>query len=246
MNCLPFSCPCRTLLGHLTRNELPLTEIAATHSLAYLLNRAPGARAALADHLTAGGMNLLAPIATLHVEAPAQGKKGFPDLKAVSAAGQELFLLEVKFNAGLTDRQKNGYRTSLKPEGPNATIFLAPQARLEDLAEKLAKNPAWQRQPPSWKFQTSDPGLFLSLISWEELIPKLAQATSPALDQQQQYDLNQLQDLAEIRTLCNISPPPLIKQNYAIAKKNANPAVQKQTEEQQLNLLPDLENPSQP
>ena len=233
MNCLPLTCSCDTLLGHLARNKIKLTEDAATHALAYIVNRAPGAARALSDLCAAAGVPLPAPIRNLDVHAPTKGKKAYPDLLAISAAGQPLGFLEVKFNAALTEQQQNGYRTSLKPEGPNATLFLVPKDRRSYVAShlnpNLVKNPNPQNK---WTYHIPQQNVHISILSWEQLLNAMAQAHSPALDQRQQYELQQLRELTKIlskqKLFIPLSNPP-----KKASTKPPNPAAPRQ-----ISLIP--------
>lgn len=207
--CLEPQCPCKTLMEHLVKNSTTLNENAATEILAYIINHTPEATDVLSGLIQDCGIPSLDAIDCLHTQASANGKKGLPDLKACSKAGRELFLAEVKFDAPLTKRQKTGYRQSLKPTGPNATLFIVPEHRIERVAQQLSKDliPVMSQSRQCLTYCLPNEALYLSVTSWNFLLDTLNTTTGPALSEELRYDLKQLSSLVKVKDFRQIPLP---------------------------------------
>ena len=125
-----------SLLAHVARKFPGQTETLATEALGYILSRSAAAREALRETLRTGGADV-APLAKVETEVIGDQDERL-DLVAFHEHGFERVLIEVKFWAGLTERQPNTYLGRLpKDEEPAVLLFVAPQLRLVTLWAEL-------------------------------------------------------------------------------------------------------------
>ena len=187
-----------TLLSFIARWYIAAREDAATDALGFILNRSEAARNRLTDILREQVPNIV-PVATVKNQfSDADG--GIPDVACFDVAGRVQALIEAKFSAPLTHHQPNTYWQRLPPDVPTALVFLAPSDRLGhplgDLTERLqavgfrmgdqhgATNLITVRDTASLRH--------LILISWDELLDRLAQPARSGEDSQSQFEIEQL------------------------------------------------------
>lgn len=121
-----------SLLAYIANEFTNQTELVATKSLAYILNRSNAAKDALRELLRIGGADV-GPIASVRAEAAGEDQERV-DLAGYDRVDDERVLIEAKFWAGLTDNQPASYLTRLPNDGkPTALLFVAPEMRLGTL-----------------------------------------------------------------------------------------------------------------
>lgn len=122
-----------SLVSHLVYRLSNQTELVATHSLAYILNKSEAAKSALGDVLCAGGPEDIGPIERVAAEVDGDNEERV-DLAAYNKLGEERVLIEAKFWAGLTKNQPGTYLDRLpKDDRPSVLLFVAPERRLPTL-----------------------------------------------------------------------------------------------------------------
>lgn len=120
-----------SLLSHIAGNFISQYENVANSSVAYLLNRYPACRRALArlidvNHVPA---NYVTELST--------GENGRPDISGIDVDGKRTVIIEGKFWANLTNNQPQNYLKELEENG--MLLFLAPEARRESLVAEISK-----------------------------------------------------------------------------------------------------------
>ncbi len=116
-----------SFLGHLALRFAPHPENLATESLAYILEKSPGAKRALMAFLNKLGGPLPE---TLRFQPQANGPDGsIPDLVGTDSDGEQMVIIEAKFWAGLTDNQPVAYLNRLSPSSEAILLFVAPALR---------------------------------------------------------------------------------------------------------------------
>ena len=133
------------LLAHLAWH-FQSNEDAATDTLAYILQKYEGARAALADLLSERaspeeGAPVISRVSTRGIY-PCDGTHMIPDLVGFNGngEGQETVLVESKFWAALTPNQPCGYlRLMESMESASHLLFLAPSSRVDTMWPELVQ-----------------------------------------------------------------------------------------------------------
>ena len=191
-----------TLLSFIARRYIGAREDASTDALGFILNRSEAARKGLTDMLREQVPNIL-PIARVENQfVDADG--GIPDVVCFDEASQVQAFIEAKCSVPLTHHQPNTYWQRLPPDRPTALVFLAPADRLDhllgDLTERLqavgfqmgdqcgATNLITVRDTASLRH--------LVLISWDELLDRLAGQVRSGEDPQAQFEIEQLRGVA--------------------------------------------------
>ncbi len=185
------------VLSHLALRFSSHPENLATEALAYILQRSASARTGLNRIVqTLSGKDL----ALERFETQSSHEDlSRPDLCGLDADGNRSLLIEVKFWAGLTEAQPNGYLSAMRH--PGVLLFVAPEARLTSLWHELTRRIA-ERQAPTGA--TND-GAFtivtgdhiLAAVSWRSLLLLLEQETAAAAEAETAADVRQLQALCE-------------------------------------------------
>ena len=191
-----------TLLSFIARRYITAREDAATDALGFILNRSEAARKGLTDILREQVPDIL-PVSRVENQlSDADG--GIPDVACFDAAGQVQAFIEAKFSAPLTHHQPNTYWQRLPSDRPTALVVLAPVDRLRhllgDLTERLkavgfqmgdqsgATNLITVRDTASLRH--------LILISWDELLDRLAEQVRSVPDPQAGFEIEQLRGIA--------------------------------------------------
>lgn len=180
------------------------TENVAVEALGHILAGSQPARDALSDVLRSGGAEVgkIAEVRTQVI-----GEDGArPDLGAFDEDGSEHVLIEAKFWAGLTENQPLTYLQRLPEWRTSALLFVAPHARRESLWAELGRRIVESDLDISFKIEKSSDG-FLSapaggarwviLVSWANLLDRMATKVSAAGDLQTATDIVQLRSLAD-------------------------------------------------
>ena len=97
-----------------------------------------------------------------------------PDMSGIDKDGNEVVLCEMKFYAGLTSNQPNGYISRLKTNGGKALAFVCPEQRRVSLWSKI-----------------------LDLVSWAEVIDVLRRVASSV-------EVEAIPDIAQLSGFCNM------------------------------------------
>ncbi len=180
------------------------TENVAVEALGHILAGSQPARDALSDVLRSGGAEVgkIAEVRTQVI-----GEDGArPDLGAFDEDGSEHVLIEAKFWAGLTENQPLTYLQRLPERRISALLFVAPHARRESLWAELSRRVKESDHGISFKIEKNHDG-FLSasvggarwviLVSWTNLLDRMATEVSAAGDLQTAADIVQLRSLAD-------------------------------------------------
>lgn len=114
-----------------------------------------------------------------------------PDMSGVDKNGDEIVLCEMKFYAGLTDNQPNGYLDRLIKNNGKALVFICPEARKISLWHKiieLCKDQGRHMYDSEDYYVTVD-GIAMSLITWTRIIDELRRvASSDAIESKSDID----------------------------------------------------------
>ena len=114
-----------------------------------------------------------------------------PDMSGVDSSGNEIILCEMKFYAGLTDNQPNGYLDRLISNGGKALVFVCPEARRISLWNKitdLCKEHGRALSEES-EFRVTVDGIAMSIVTWSRIIDALRRvASSDAIESKSDID----------------------------------------------------------
>lgn len=122
-----------------------------------------------------------------------------PDMSGVNRDGQEVVLCEMKFYAGLTSNQPNGYLDRLIKEGGKALVFVCPEQRRVSLWSKVLDlcREAGKAVSAESDFSAMVDGISIAVITWAEIIEVLRRtAASVAIDS--------LPDIAQLSGFCDM------------------------------------------
>lgn len=203
-----------SLVAHLAYRLSNQTELLATHSLAYILNRSEAARAALGEVLRRGGAEI-EPIERVEPEGGGENE-GRVDLEAYNKLGEKRVLIEAKFWAGLTENQPGTYLDRL-PEDDRSSVllFVAPELRLPTLWAHVLQRA--KDAGSDWE-TVAEPGnlgvavvlrrgadgagsergnLYLMLTSWRSLLADMEVRADNEGDGAAREDIRQLNALCE-------------------------------------------------
>lgn len=124
-----------TLLAYLVSSFPGNTENIATEALRHIFDQSDASIEALNDVVQSGvrGIEPIQKVRTQVVHADGT----IPDLVGFDVNRKERVLVEVKFWAGLTANQPNGYLNRLPDDGPSVLVFLAPEDRIQSLWPQL-------------------------------------------------------------------------------------------------------------
>lgn len=184
-----------TVLAHIAASN-PQKENLATEALAFILNRAPAARAALRARVIAlvGEVALFSRVDTQ----VAVGGESRPDLLILGDGGQCLGYIEAKFWATLTAAQPVEYIRRLEGAGGGVLVFLAPERRLPTLRVQILDRLRGEGMTPSdtgGSTALTVGSVRLGLLSWSSLLATLRDAASE--DRETLSDVHQLRGLVE-------------------------------------------------
>ena len=191
-----------TLLAHLIP-QFAHPENVAVEALGHILAQSASARAALAELLRDGGVDV-GPVFTVRTQATGESGER-PDLQVLDEHGRERTLIEAKFWAGLTDSQPVAYIDRLLRDQPSALLFVAPEARRESLWGELrarvvdADGLEWRPDPaaPGRRAAGVGGGRRLLLTSWTVLLDRMASRAIEAREAAAELDIRQLRGLAD-------------------------------------------------
>ena len=124
-----------TLFGHLALRFSSHPENLATEALLYLLNKSRDAKGLFAGYLSGHGQDF-PPITRFNSQVSSDDNT-IPDLVATDMAGNNIFIVENKFWAGLTENQPISYLKQLATyhySDVSATMEFLLSSELESLA----------------------------------------------------------------------------------------------------------------
>ena len=122
-----------------------------------------------------------------------------PDMSGVDSRGKEVILCEMKFYAGLTSNQPNGYLSRLIKEEGKALVFVCPEQRKVSLWNKIKALCVEDGRELSEEigFRVTVDGIAMAVISWAEVIEVLRRtAASVAVEA--------LPDIAQLSGFCSM------------------------------------------
>lgn len=187
-----------TLLAHLVPALTPQVEVAATKSLAYILNKSEPCRQSLND-LVKGSTFELNPIT--HVAAEVEFEdQGRVDVVCYHGDDYQI-LIEAKFWASLGEKQASGYFGYLKRDKPGMLMILAPERRTEAIWPEVLSQleqagchlDALESPNRCRLAEESESKRRVMLISWAYLLDRMAEAGDEAAES----DILQLRGLAQ-------------------------------------------------
>lgn len=114
-----------------------------------------------------------------------------PDMSGVDGKGNEVVLCEMKFYAGLTDNQPNGYLERLICKGGKALVFVCPDARKISLWHKITELCKEQERKFSDEdeYRVTVDGIAMSIVTWNRVIDELRRvAASEAFESKSDID----------------------------------------------------------
>lgn len=180
------------LLAHLISQFRGKQEDIATLSLQYILSQSPELR----DRFTQEVSSLLSiSLDPLEYRCQVTGSEGErPDMAGYDIQNQEQVLFEMKFYAGLTDNQPNGYLERARKNHGKGLLFICPEVRRTRLWAEL-KDICREQTPQNISTYCMDAkGIRLGISTWPELLTVLrdsARSLSPDI----QGDIKQLEGL---------------------------------------------------
>lgn len=220
-----------TLLAYLVPTITSQVEVAATKSLAYILNKSPECRRVLIRIFGDAEIELDS-IERLTAEETLSETSRL-DLVGYDADGVRRLLVEAKFWASLGEGQASGYIKLVEGSGLGALLFLCPDAQVEYVwssAIRQLEGPEFEvqeREAPNRvraadvKHNGFDGPRVLLLVSWKLLLDRMAQSTSHL---EVSSDIRQLQGLAQRQDEEGFVPIPSggLSRDYAKRSRHLN------------------------
>lgn len=114
-----------------------------------------------------------------------------PDMSGVDLDGNEVILCEMKFYAGLTDNQPNGYLKRLISKGGKALVFVCPETRKISLWRKVVDLCKTQGHTltDEDEYRITVDGISMAIVSWGRIIDELIRvASSDAIESKSDID----------------------------------------------------------
>ena len=189
-----------TLLAYLVSSFPGKTEDIATEALRHLFHHSDACVDAL-DSVVKSGVRGIDSIDT--VKTQVIGRDGTrPDLVCFNEEGQERVLIEVKFWAGLTANQPNGYINRLPLDGPTVLMFLVPDDRVRSLWPQLRKRldgeftAVEDLDAERRCVSISGSQRHLMVVSWGSLLDTMAARSSDSGESGAATEIRQLRSLA--------------------------------------------------
>ena len=187
-----------SLLANLCTRIKGSQEDVATLSLQYIVSGSDKIKSAF-NKLISVSLGMSIPIEINYSCQSVGDNKERPDMSGVDGEGKELLLFEMKFYAGLTDNQPNGYLDRLIQNGGKALVFVCPEKRKINLWQKVIALCAEKGRIIE---EISDyvaivDGITMTIISWGQIIDELRRvAASDALEAKS--DIEQLAGLCSM------------------------------------------------
>ena len=197
-----------TLLAHLVPILTNQVEVAATKSLAFILNRSEQCRKVLDELVSDPGFQV-EPIARLTAE-ETLSRSSRLDLVGYDRNVVRRLLIEAKFWAGLGKGQASGYFKLLRAEGPGVLLFIVPKPRVDSTWHEIGEEMVaaqWRISPVARTDEVravtvQGSNKRLMLISWKELLDRMLAA---AESENVRSDILQLRGLTQ-RIVTGVRP----------------------------------------
>ncbi len=187
-----------SLLAHLYSRIKGSQEDVATMSLQYIISSSDNLKAAY-NKLMSDSLKInIAP--DINYTCQSVGEKNErPDMSGVDKDGNEVILCEMKFYAGLTFNQPNGYLDRLQENGGKALVFVCPNARRVTLWSKLKElcidNGRILEDEDGYRITVD--GIAMSVVTWTEIINELRRVASST-------SVESLPDIVQLEGFCNL------------------------------------------
>lgn len=122
-----------------------------------------------------------------------------PDMSGIDKDGNEVVLCEMKFYAGLTSNQPNGYISRLKTNGGKALAFVCPEQRRVSLWSKILDLCREENRTISDEDERRAivDGISMTVVSWAEVIDVLRRVASSV-------EVEAIPDIAQLSGFCNM------------------------------------------
>ena len=190
-----------TLLAYLVSNFPGNTENIATEALRHIFDHSDACGVALDDVIQSGlrGIDSVTSVRTQVIQA--DGTR--PDLVGYDEAGKERVLIEVKFWAGLTEHQPNGYIRALPDDGPALLVFLVPDERVQSLWPQLQRlicqefDSVVETESERRCFRVGDTQKHVMIVSWGGLLDSMAARSRDYAEVGVETEIRQLRSLAK-------------------------------------------------
>jgi hypothetical protein len=185
-----------SLFGHLAPKFASNPEDVATDALSYVLRSSQSARKRFIEHINVvAGTSFSEELRFSTRETNSGG--GIPDLRG-TAQGQRL-LVEVKFWAGLTTRQSEGYGDTFSEDRTGACVFLVPEQRVEHVFRSLGESLDEEISEFSSASLELTSGEAIAVSSWSTVLSKIESAVQESHEEGRHRVLN---DIRQLRGLC--------------------------------------------
>ena len=122
-----------------------------------------------------------------------------PDMSGADNNGKEQILCEMKFYAGLTENQPNGYLDRLIKEDGKALAFVCPEDRRISLWNKVKELCVQNGRSLSDEdgYRVTVDGIAMAIVTWTEIIEELRRVASSVA-------IEALPDIVQLAGLCNM------------------------------------------
>lgn len=187
-----------SLLAHLYTRISGSQEDVATVSLKYIIDSSPALNAAY-NKLLSDALKIEIPADVRYKDQSIGENMERPDMSGTDSEGNEIILCEMKFYAGLTDNQPNGYLDRLIDKGGKALVFICPKARqvslwskVKDLCEEHGRSLFDEDG-----FRITVDGIAMAVVTWAEIIDTLRLTASSVA-------VSSLPDIAQLSGFCNM------------------------------------------
>ena len=187
-----------SLLAHLYTRISGSQEDVATVSLKYIIDSSPALNAAY-NKLLSDSLKIQIPSDVRYKDQSIGENMERPDMSGTDSEGNEIILCEMKFYAGLTENQPNGYLKRLIDEGGKALVFVCPKARRVSLWSKVKDLCIANKRVLADEdgYRITVDGIAMAIITWTEIIDTLRLTASSVA-------VTALPDIAQLAGFCNM------------------------------------------
>ena len=181
-----------SLLAHLYSRIKGSQEDVATVSLQYIISSSVSLNEAF-NRLMQDSLNIDIDPDTAYKCQSSGDNKERPDMSGADSSGKEIILCEMKFYAGLTSNQPNGYIDRLITNGGKGLVFVCPEQRRVSLWRRIKElcSEAGRTLSDENGYRVEVDGIAMSVISWAEIIDTLRR-TASAVVKEALADIEQL------------------------------------------------------
>ena len=187
-----------SLLAHLYSRIQGSQEDVATVSLNYIIDSSEALNAAF-NKLLSDSLKIQLDSDIKYKDQSIGKNLERPDMSGADKDGKEVVLCEMKFYAGLTDNQPNGYLDRLIAEDGKALVFVCPKARQLSLWSKIKELCTDKGRSLSDEdgFRITVDGIAMAVITWTQIIECLRLTASSVA-------VTALPDIAQLSGFCNL------------------------------------------